>query len=415
VKHHQAKHHKLMIPGPVDVFDETLETLGEQVLPHYGADWGPIYWETVEMLQQVFQTQNDIVIQTSPGSGAVETSVASLFAQGEKVISVSNGPFANRKIEILRHYGIEVVEVPSPWGTAVDVDDVRAMLRRHPDAAGVTVVANETGTGVRNPVQTLAEVAHEHDLPILVDAISGMGGYNLPVDAWGLDLVCTSSNKALETPPGLGIISVSPRAWELIEAKQERSHRGWYYNLSTWKRYRDGAVKSSWRGMRSAGSTPPVPSPTTQATGLIAALYTSLRRILHHETLQGHWARYAWAQAVTRAGLRNLGFELLVADQDASFTITTVRKRADMETEQELRDFLLQRHGFFVSGAGGPLAGEVTRIGHMGKASTPEYLFPFLLAIEEYVRTVKEVEVAPGASLIGLETHPQPEVGNQSA
>ncbi|MCL4860665.1 MAG: hypothetical protein KJZ93_14715, partial [Caldilineaceae bacterium] len=95
---------KLMIPGPVDIFDETLDTLAEQVWPSYSAEWSPLYWETVEMLQKVFQTTNDIAIQTSPGSGAVETSVASLFAPGEKIAAVSNGPFANRKNEIMRHY-----------------------------------------------------------------------------------------------------------------------------------------------------------------------------------------------------------------------------------------------------------------------------------------------------------------------
>ena len=136
------------------------------------------------------------------------------------------------------------------------------------------------------------------------------------------------------------------------------------------------------------------------------ALNASLKRILHGETLQGHWARYAWAQKVLRTGLRNIGFEMLVRDEDASFTVTTVRKRADMENEPEMREFMAQKHNYFMSGAGGPLAGQVTRIGHMGRASTPEYLFPFLLGIEDYVRSVKEVDVPVGASLIGLETAP---------
>jgi len=400
------QHKKLMIPGPVDIFDETLDTLAEQVLPHYGADWSPIYWETIEMLQAVFQTKNDIAIFTSPGSGAVETCVASLFAKGEKVAAVSNGPFANRKIEILKHFGIEVIEVTSAWGTAVDVDNVRAVLRQHSDITGVTVVANETGTGVRNPVQALARLAHEHDLPIFVDAISGMGGYNLPVDEWGLDLICTSSNKALEVPPGLGIIAVSERAWAIIEAKKATACRGWYYNLSTWKTYHDAGAKSALSAMRNVSSARPVPTATTQATGLIAALNTSLKRILHGETLAGHWARYAWAQQVVRTGLSNIGFEMLVREEDASFTVTTVRKRADMENEQELREFLAKQHGYFVSGAGGPLAGQVLRVGHMGRASTPEYLFPFLLGIEDYVRSVKEVDIPVGASLAGLASAP---------
>ncbi|HMN28500.1 MAG TPA: hypothetical protein PKE45_10135 [Caldilineaceae bacterium] len=239
-----------------------------------------------------------------------------------------------------------------------------------------------------------------------VDAISGMGGYNLPVDAWGLDVLSTSSNKALEIPPGLSILSVSPRAWEIIEAKKEHAHRGWYYNLSVWKAYRDGAARMSWRTAQKPDAPIPAPATTTMATGLIAALRTSLKRILHQETLAGHWARYAWAQQVTRQGMRNLGFEPLVAEEAASFTVTTVRKRDDMESDEELREFLLNKYGFFVSGAGGVLAGNVLRIGHMGKASTPEYLLPFLLAVEDFVRTVKEVETPVGAGLVGLEHHP---------
>lgn len=401
-------HKKLMIPGPVDSFDETLDALAEQVLPSYGAEWAHYYWEMAGLLQQLFQTQNDIVVQTSPGSGAVETSVASLFMRGDQVAAVSNGPFANRMIEILRHFGVEVIEVTAEWGTPVDLDNMRDTLRHNPELAGIAVVANETGTGVRNPVRELAALAHERERPIFVDAISGMGGYDLPVDAWGLDVVCTSSNKALETPPGLGIISVSPRAWEIVEGKKEQAQRGWYYNLSTWKRYRDGAVRPTVKLDRTTAAPPPAPSPTTQATGLMAALLASLRRIIHQETLPGHWARYAWAQQVTRQGLRNLGFELLVADDAASFTITTVCKRADMATEQELRDFLSQKYGYFVSGAGGPLAGNVARIGHMGRASTPDYLFPFLLGIEDFLRSVKGVAIPVGASLEGLQQHPLP-------
>ena len=406
---------KLMIPGPVDVWDETLIALSQKVRSNFNDDWRPIQEETIGYLKQVFQTENDIFILTSAGSGAVEMGVASLFSRGEKVAAVSNGPFALRTIEILRAYDCEVVEIENDWGCGADLEQVAATLKQHPDIAGLTVVANETGTGVRNPVKELAELAHAHDIPILVDAVSAMGGYDLPVDKWELDLVCTSSNKALEVPPGLGIVSLNERAWKVIEAKKESACRGWYYNLSTWKHYYDMGMKSSMGGMRNAGNARPVPTATTQATGLIVALNASLKRILQGETLQGHWARYAWAQKVLRTGLRNIGFEMLVRDEDASFTVTTVRKRADMENEQEMREFMAQKHNYFMSGAGGPLAGQVTRIGHMGRASTPEYLFPFLLGIEDYVRSVKEVDVPVGASLVGLETAPVVPVLNGQA
>ncbi len=384
------KRNKLMIPGPVPVWDETLDALSEQVLPHYNEDWFPIHAETIRLLQQVFQTKNDILIATAPGSGAVELCVASLFSHGEKVAVVSNGPFANRMIEIMQAYRCEVIPIAVEWGKAVDAEQVRRVLEKERNLAGVAVVANETGTGVRNPVQALAALAHEYDLPVLVDAISGMGGYNLPVDAWGIDLLCTSSNKALEIPPGLGIVSVNQRAWDLIEAKKATAQRGWYYNLSTWKHYQEARPGA------------PV-SPTTMSTSLIVALRASLKRIVEGETLLGHWARYAWAQQLVRSGLRNIGFEMLVRDEDASPTVTAVCKRDDMEHEQEVRDFLAAKHGYTVSGTWGELAGQAFRVSHMGQSCSPEYLLPFLLGIEDFVRSVKEVDVPVGASLVGLE------------
>ncbi|MCB0092193.1 MAG: alanine--glyoxylate aminotransferase family protein, partial [Caldilineaceae bacterium] len=229
---------KLMIPGPVDVWDETLEALGRPVVSNFTEDWAPIQTETIDLLKKIFQTQNDLFILTSAGSGAVEMGVASIFSRGEKVAAVSNGPFALRSIEILRAYDCDVVEIENGWGCGADLDQVEAALKQHPDVAGLVVVANETGTGVRNPVKELAALAHAQDIPILVDAISGMGGYDLPVDKWELDVLCTSSNKALETPPGLGFISVSERAWDTVDAKQADGGRGWYYNLANWKKYR---------------------------------------------------------------------------------------------------------------------------------------------------------------------------------
>jgi aspartate aminotransferase-like enzyme len=254
--------------------------------------------------------------------------------------------------------------------------------------AGIAVVANETSTGVRNQVKELAEMAHERDLPIFVDAISGMGGYSIPVDEWGLDIVCTSSNKALETPPGLAILSVSERAWNVIEAKKDKGKRGWYYNLHTWKKYQ--------------GTRAMFPFPTTMAASLILGLRTSLKRMIEVETLAGHWGRCAWAQRVTRAGLRNIGFEMLVDEKDASFTITTVIKRPDMANASEVRDFMLAEHNFLFSTSFGPLADKVLRFGHIGKASSQEYLIPAMLGFEDFVRRCKGVDVPVGASLVGL-------------
>jgi aspartate aminotransferase-like enzyme len=362
---------KLFTPGPVDIFEETRAALGGPV-PHMSDPrWVALYGETVEMLHTVMQTANDVIVMTSPGSGAIETGLASLFAGGEEVVVVRNGMFAERLVQILTSYGCAVISVEGTWGEAIPPDAVAAALDEHPNAAGVAVVGNETGTGVRNPVRELAQVAHRRDLPIFVDAVSGMGGYDLPVDTWELDLLATSSNKALEMAPGLGILSVNERAWATIEAKAEKARRGWYYNLATWKASRSRAS---------------FPFPSTPPTLLIAGLHASLKRIVKLESLPGHWARYAWAQGTVRSHLRELGFQTLAADAVASPTVTTVYKRPEMASIDELRDYLLKVHNIMIATGGGPLTGQIARIGHMGLAGTAPYLAALLNGVEAFVR-----------------------------
>ncbi|MBX3000012.1 MAG: alanine--glyoxylate aminotransferase family protein [Caldilineaceae bacterium] len=361
---------KLFTPGPVDIFDETRAALGGPV-PHMSDPrWLALYAETVEMLHTIMQTRNDIIVMTAPGSGAIETGLASLFVSGEEVVVVRNGMFAERIVQILTNYGCPVISVEGVWGEAIDAAAVSAALDAHPNAAGVAVVANETGTGVRNPVCDLAQLAHRRDLPIFVDAVSGMGGYDLPVDRWGLDVLATSSNKALEMAPGLGILSVSERAWAIIEAKEESARRGWYYNLATWKASRSRAA---------------FPFPSTPPTLLIAGLHASLKRILEVETLTGHWARYAYAQGTVRRRLRELGFEMLAADAVASPTVTTVYKRREMESIDELRDYLLHAHNMMIATGGGPLTGQIARISHMGLAGTGEYVQALIDGVAAFV------------------------------
>jgi aspartate aminotransferase-like enzyme len=381
---------KLMIPGPIDIWEETLEALSEPVRPHYGEEFMTIYRDTVAMLRQVFQTKNDILIMTAPGSGALDAGLAGLFSPHDRVAVVDNGPFAERLIDILAAYQCEVIPVEDAWGKAGDVDRMRSALKANRRVAGLVVVANDTGTGVRNPVREYAEVAREFHLPIFVDGVSAMGGYDVPVDEWGLDVVVTSSNKALETTPGLGIISVSDRAWEIIRSKNQTVHRGWYYDLARWKQCLE--------------SSPEHPYPTTQASSLIVSLYTSLKRILQEETLHGHWARYAWAQGVVRAGLRAMGFEPVAADDIASYTVTTFWIREDIRNRLELRDYLLQKHGFLIATAMGEFAFRVLRIGHMGKAGSRDYLVPCLLGIEDFVRQMKGADLPHGAGLAGFKT-----------
>ncbi len=348
-----------------------------------------MYGETVSMAQQLFQTRNDIIIMTAPGSGALDSGVSSLFSPGDRVAIANNGFFAIRMINAMKAYGLDVLSVENTWGEASDAGKMRVAVDGNPTLAGIVVIANDTGTGVVNPVEEYASLAREKDLPIFVDAVSAMGGYDLPVDKWSLDVVCTSSNKALETAPGLGLISVSERAWDLIGRKvQNNGHRGWYYDLSRWKEAIDGS--------------PEHPYPTTQASNMIVSLHASLKRIVEQETIQGHWNRYTWARDVFRAGIRNLGFRPVAADAVASPTVTTFKIRDDMTDNLELRDYLLEEHGVLVALGMGSFGKNVLRAGHMGKAGTREYLVATLMGIEDFLRKVKGQDIPHGTGLIGL-------------
>jgi alanine-glyoxylate transaminase/serine-glyoxylate transaminase/serine-pyruvate transaminase len=380
---------KLMIPGPVDIWDDALEVMGRPITPHYGDEWIGLYRETIQLLKTVFQTTNDIHILVSSGSGAMDACIGSLFMTGERVATVCNGPFINRTIEILDGYGIEPVRVESQWGRAADIEAMRRLLDSRADIHGIAVVANDTGVGVRNPVKELAQLAHEHNVPIFVDAISGLGGYSLPVDDWELDAVCASSNKCLEGPPGLGILSLSPRACKRIDTTRQNRNHGWYLNLSVWRDYVEDPAWADWH-----------PYPITLATGLILALRASLKRIVEQETLEGHWARFTWAQQVVRTGLRAVGFRLVADDDAASPSVTSVWKRDDMEVPEFIQ-FMDHKHGYMVAAGTGSLSRNAFRISHMGKASTKEYLLPFLLGVEDFLR-YKGADVSIGQSLVGL-------------
>lgn len=360
----------LFTPGPVDLFPETLEALGAPVPYMITDEWLTLYAQTVAMAKSVFQTDCDLFIMTAPGSGAIETGLASLFQKDDRVLVVRNGLFAERLVQVLTTYGCHVLAVEGVWGEAIDVDAVGSVLRKHPDTAGIAVVANETGTGVCNPVEALANLAHDHEIPIFVDAVSGMGGYDLPVDRWKLDVVASSSNKAFEMAPGLGLISVRPEGWAVIESKEKSAHRGWYYNLSTWRAARDREF---------------FPFPSTPATSLIAGLHASLQRICHEEGIEGHWRRYRSAQTTLRDRLRSFGFEMLVDDDVASPTVTTVGLHPSIDDMEELRSFLRSDKNILVAGGGGPLAGKILRIGHMGLASTEAYLAELLRAIQSFL------------------------------
>jgi len=373
-----GEHARLLIPGPVDVDDNVLEAMAEPVRAHYGDDWLAIYNEVVDHLRQVFGTENDLFLMPGPGTAALDAALGSLMRTGDKVLVARNGFFGDRLAAMARSYGLEVRHVSAPLGQPIEPGAVRRALAAGPGIEAVAVVHLETSTAVLNPVERIAAAAHDFEVPIIVDAVSSLGGVPLPVDEWDIDVCVSVANKCLACPAGVAPISVSQRAWDQMERKGERAH-GWYLNLDVWKDFADNWA--SWH-----------PYPTTQPTNVIYALLIQLRCIMA-EGLDAYYRRHVVAAQSVRDGLRRLGFEMFTPDAYASPLLTAVRGLPGMDVE-DLRRYLLEEWQVMVSGGLSELRGKLFRVGHAGRAASQEYVDQFLAGVEAYLR-LRGYDVAP--------------------
>src|SRR4030043_2313086 len=220
------RHKKLFIPGPGDVEEDVLEAAARPLLRHYGTEWMGIYNELQTLLKQVFRTQNGLFLVPGAASALHDMAIGSLLATGQKIIVGHNGFFGERLVEIAESYGLKVVPLAAPLGQPLDPDELRRLLHAHPDAPAVALVHHETATAVMIPLRALAGEVREAGRVIVVDAVSSLGGIELPVDEWGIDVCVTASGKCLEALPGMGFVSVGPRGWEVMDRQPGRGH-GW--------------------------------------------------------------------------------------------------------------------------------------------------------------------------------------------
>ncbi len=379
------KHLKLFTPGPGDVDEDVLASLATPVIRHYGPEWMEIYKEVQGLLKQIFKTDNDIFFVPGPATALMDMALGSLLATSEKVIVGQNGFFGERLAQIALGYGLEVISLNAPSGKPLDPQRLEQLLAAHPDARVVALVHHETGTTVMNPLRELADLAHRAGRVVVVDAVSSLGGSDVRVDEWGIDVCVTTPNKCLEAVPGIGFISVSPHAWDLVDRHAQTGH-GWYLSLKSWRQY--AAEWGTWH-----------PTPVTLPTNVILAVRTSIRKIVEMG-LEAHFARYRWASQAVRRGLRSIGYEMFVADEYASPIVTGVLRRPEFELD-EMSRWLVEQRGIAIGGGLGELSGRMFRVGHLGKASTREYLVELLFAMEEFLR-IKGIQVSPGAGLVGL-------------
>lgn len=350
----------MFIPGPVDVHPQILAAQAQPMLPHRSPEFERLFRRTWEKAHQLFYTQARVFISTSSGSGLQEAAVRNLVRKD--VLCCVNGAFSKRWHEVALTNGKQADALEVAWGQPITPDRVvEALRQKHYEA--ITIVHNETSTGVQSPIKEIAAAVHEvsPETLICVDAVSSLGGVKIEMDAWGLDMLLTSSQKCLALPPGLALAAVSDRAMAYAETVPQR---GWYFDLVRLEKH---LHKDS--------------TPATPAISLIYALDCQLDRILA-EGLEARFARHqAMAHRVQNWALER-GLGLFAAEGYRSQTVTTVLNPLNLDI-QALNTFLLQ-HGMRIANGYGALKGKTFRIAHMG-GTTLDDIEALLARLDQYL------------------------------
>lgn len=350
--------------GPVDVAHRTLRDLSQPPLYQDDPAFVECFERTGRLLQQVFQTQYDVVIMQGEAILGLEAAAACLLSPGDKVLNLVSGVYGKWYEFFIEKYGGETTELAVPYNEAIDPEDVRRMLRMHPEIKFLSVVHCETPSGTLNPVDAIGAIAKEFGVVTIVDTVSGLGGTAFRPDAWGIDIAVAGPHKCLGGLPGLSLLSVSPAAWDAME-RRDRPVRGSYLSLLDWK--------DKWITTRRFPHTPSVNEIYALESALAQVLEIGLERhIAHHEAV---------ARAC-RAGMREMGLELWPhRDEIAASSVTAVRVPAGV-TDQQLRGHMRERYGVMLAGSSGDLAGKVFVFGHMGRVAHPTSLAAGLAILE---------------------------------
>jgi serine---pyruvate transaminase len=364
----------LMAPGPTPVPPEVLEAGARPVLHHRGPDFRELMLRCLGRLRQVCRTENEVLVFTASGSGAFESAVVNLLSPGDLVVVVTAGEFGERWSALATTYGADVHELRYTWGETPQPDDLRAKLAEA-GADVVVLVHSETSTGVVADVEALAGVARKAGALTVVDAVSSLGAVPLETDAWGLDVVVAGSQKALMTPPGLSLVTVSPKAWE--RAAQSTTPRFYF----------------DWSKLRTSletGSTP-----FTPAVSIVVALDTALGLLLD-EGLENAYARHAALGRACREGAKAMGLELFSPDEERSAVVTAILTPEGVNA-RELVLALRDRFGITVAGGHGELGARMFRIGHIGYYDV--FDITTALAAVELLLVESGVELERGAAV----------------
>ncbi|MFC6717657.1 pyridoxal-phosphate-dependent aminotransferase family protein [Natrialbaceae archaeon GCM10025810] len=370
----------LMGPGPSDVNPRVLRAMSTPLVGHLDPSFIEIMDEVQELLRYTFRTENQWTIPVSgTGSASMEAAIGNLVEPGDTMLVPTNGYFGGRMASMARRAGGEVVEVDAPWGEPLAVEDVEDALAEHdPDVFGF--VHAETSTGVRQPnVPDLTAAAHDHGALVIADTVTSLGGVELRVDEWDIDVAYSGPQKCLSCPPGASPLTLSDEAMEKVLSRAE-APRSWYLDLSLLEGY--------WGDDRSYHHTAPI----TNVYALREAL-----RLVAEEGIEERWARHERTAGALKAGVEAMGLEMNAPDEYWLPSLNAVRVPDGID-DGEVCAELLERYDLEVAGGLGDLSGDIFRIGCMGHSARPENVIYVVTALGDVLESMG-ADVDPDAAV----------------
>ncbi len=339
------KHTRLVLPGPVEVRREILDSQAHWMLGHRTRDFAALFGRIEGKLKRAFLTQHPVIISTSSGTGLWEGASRNAIRDDRKALHLINGAFSDRWAKVSQANGKQIDVIEVPWGEAIHPEMVAQALKNHHYDA-VCGAHNETSTGVINPIQEIAQVVREHgdgDTLLLVDCVSSFLGAELRVDEWGIDVALTSSQKAFALPPGLSFCTVSQR---VLERAKQIPYRGYYF---------DFLELVEW-----------VEKDMTPATPAVSLLFAADRQLddIFAEGLEQRWARHLRLRDLTLDWATRCGFEPFAEDGYRSPTVSAIKNTREVDTKAMTK--FMEDRGYAIDTGYGSLKGKTFRIAHMG-------------------------------------------------
>jgi len=354
-----------MAAGPVGIHDRVRQAYARQLLYHYDPEFHALFDDTTQKLQQVFQTSGDALIMQGEAVLGLEAASACMVRPGDKCLNLVSGVFGAGYARYFKYFsGQDPVELKVPYNQSIDPSDVKKVLKREGNVRFIAMVHSETPSGTLNPVKEICSLAQEYDAISIVDAVSSLGGMDVPVDEWGVDVCVAGPHKCLGAAPGSALVAVSERAWEAMRHHPNPLRRS-YLSLLDWKEL--------WMEQRRF--------PFTIFVAQINGLNEALTMVLE-EGLGARFERHSQMARMCRTGAKGMDLELWPASEEIMSTCVTAIAVPEGIDAHKLMDHMRERHGIVITGSLKELEGRLIRIGHMGHMAQQEYVEMALSALE---------------------------------